>query len=147
MTIIFMQLCELVASFFENRKSKQTKQKTIEKLKENGFQMRAPHGLGSFILCLPWITAVRRREGEWWSSLQQIFCSERKERLPLLAGGRRVVLINQHDRARILKSDLTCALSTAQWGIRCCWHVSQICGWIFFIWSLTFRGALVLPGR
>ena len=73
---------------------------------ENGFQMRAPHGLGSFILCLPWITAVRRREGEWWSSLQQIFCSERKERLPLLAGGRRVVLINQHDRARILKSNL-----------------------------------------
>ena len=79
---------------------------------ENGFQMRAPHGLGSFILCLPWITAVRRREGEWWSSLQQIFCSERKERLPLLAGGRRVVLINQHDRARILKSNLKGALTT-----------------------------------
>ena len=74
--------------------------------------MRAPHGLGSFILCLPSINAVRRREGEWRRSLQQIFCSERKERLPLLAGGRRVVLINQHDRARILKSNLKGALTT-----------------------------------
>ena len=74
--------------------------------KENGFQMRAPHELGSFILCLLSINGKRRREGEWGSSLQQIFFSERKEILPLLAGGRRVVLINQHDRARILKSNL-----------------------------------------
>ena len=79
--------------------------KNIEN-EENGFQMRAPQELGSFILCLLSITGKRRREGEWGSSLQQIFFSERKEILPLLAGGRRVVLINQHDRARILKSNL-----------------------------------------
>ena len=44
-----------------------------------------------------------------WSIYLQ---SERKERLPLLAGGRRVVLINQHDRAGILKSNLKGALTT-----------------------------------
>ena len=74
--------------------------------------MRAPQELGSFILCLLSITGKRKREGEWGSSLQQIFFSERKEILPLLAGGRRVVLINQHDRARILKSNLKGALTT-----------------------------------
>ena len=57
---------------------------------------------------LQWEEGRERGQVAWSIYLQ----SERKERLPLLAGGRRVVLINQHDRARILKSDLTCALST-----------------------------------